>query len=571
LPLDEQGLREAHERGACAPYEKQYIRKDGTRVWVLVGYILVGERREDSVAFILDLTERKRAEVALRDSEERFRRLFETMTEGVAIHRLIYDEQDTPVDYLILDVNPAFQAQTGISRESATNKKASVLYGTGTPPYFDVYEKVVRTGQPVRFETYFGPMHRHFGISVFSTSTEQFATVFEDITERKQAEAALRESEERFSLFMDYLPVLAYIKDQDFRMVYLNHYGQAFFEPMDMLGKAARDFFPAPRLAAQSDAEDKAALEGGLLITLQIVSDGRGMPHTFQTYKFPIRREGKPPLIGGIGVDITDLKRIENALRESEENIRRLNEELEQRVLERTAQLQAAVRELEAFSYSVSHDLRAPLRAIDGFSRMLLRDFAAQLPDEGQRRLHVVRESAQHMGQLIDDLLAFSRLGHFAVQRQPVAPGELARLVLAELKHEQADRHIDILIGNLPVCQADPALLKQVFVNLLTNALKFTRPREVAHIEVDWMLVDEKPVYFVRDNGVGFDMQYADKLFGVFQRLHRTEDFEGTGVGLAIVQRIILRHGGRIWAEAVVDQGATFYFTLEEELIHDGE
>lgn len=241
--------------------------------------------------------------------------------------------------------------------------------------------------------------------------------------------------------------------------------------------------------------------------------------------------------------------------------------------------LETANRELEAFSYSVSHDLRAPLRALDGFSRILVEDFSTDLPPDATRFLGLVRANAQKMGQLVDDLLAFSRLGRQPLNKQKVAPADLARQALADLSFARQGREIEITIGNLPLCDGDPALIKQVFINLLANAIKFTGSRAVAKIEVGYLPPPPhtdgssadgakgragaaQNVYFVRDNGVGFDMRYADKLFGVFQRLHRAEDYEGTGVGLAIVQRVIIRHGGRVWVEAAVDQGATFYFSL---------
>ncbi len=227
------------------------------------------------------------------------------------------------------------------------------------------------------------------------------------------------------------------------------------------------------------------------------------------------------------------------------------------------AQLGVANKELEAFSYSVSHDLRAPLRAVDGFSRILLDEHTPHLSESGQRYLRLVRENAVTMGQLIDDLLSFSRLSRQPLKKQTVATAELAQQVLEELKPEQNGRRFDVSIGDLAECQADPALLKQVFVNLLSNALKYTRKRDLSKIEVGCEKRPGETVYFVKDNGAGFDMRYADKLFGVFQRLHRAEEYEGTGVGLAIVQRIIHRHGGRVWAEAELHKGATFYFTLE--------
>jgi light-regulated signal transduction histidine kinase (bacteriophytochrome) len=247
--------------------------------------------------------------------------------------------------------------------------------------------------------------------------------------------------------------------------------------------------------------------------------------------------------------------------RQAELTVTQLNEELRHRV----AELEQVNRELEAFSHSVSHDLRAPLRAIDGFSRILLATHAAALPAQAQHYLHVVRENAQQMGQLIDDLLRFARLGRQPLNKQPVAPADLVRQVVAAAMEECGERDVGIDIGDLPVCDADPSLLRQVFTNLIDNALKYTRKRPNAHIEIGARPDPDNPahtVYYVRDNGVGFDMRYVEKLFGVFQRLHRSEDYEGTGVGLATVQRIIHRHGGKIWADAFPDEGATFSFTL---------
>jgi signal transduction histidine kinase len=237
--------------------------------------------------------------------------------------------------------------------------------------------------------------------------------------------------------------------------------------------------------------------------------------------------------------------------------------ELEERIRERTSQLEAANKELESFSYSVSHDLRAPLRAINGFSRILSEDYAVQVPKEARRYLDLVQDNARKMGQLVDDLLNFSRLGRQALQKQQVSPADLARQVLEEIHSEDQGRNVQVSIGDLPVAQADPSLLRQVYTNLISNAFKYTRARDKAQIEIGATSANGNGiVYYVKDNGAGFDMQYAGKLFGVFQRLHKAEEFEGTGVGLAIVQRIIQRHGGHIWAEAEVDKGAKFSFTL---------
>jgi PAS domain S-box-containing protein len=250
----------------------------------------------------------------------------------------------------------------------------------------------------------------------------------------------------------------------------------------------------------------------------------------------------------------------------AEAEIAKLNAELEQRVIQRTAELEAANRELEAFSYSVSHDLRAPLRAVNGFSRILLEEYSSQLPAKAQHYLTVTRNNAVQMGALIDDLLAFARLSRQPLRKQTIAPAELVKQVLEDLTLEREGRQVEITVGDLPVCQGDPQLLKQVMVNLLSNGLKYTRTRAVARIEVGAIIpaAGDTPVYYVRDNGVGFDMRYSDKLFGVFQRLHGAEEYPGTGVGLAIVQRIVHRHGGRVWAEAQVNHGATFYFMLTQ-------
>ncbi|MDZ8259096.1 AAA family ATPase [Nostoc sp. ChiQUE01b] len=252
-----------------------------------------------------------------------------------------------------------------------------------------------------------------------------------------------------------------------------------------------------------------------------------------------------------------------SALKAVEAEVRQLNAELEERVIQRTEQLQAANKALEAFSYSVSHDLRAPLRAIVGFARMMQEDYGEQLDAEGNRYLKIVRENAKRMGELIDDLLNLSRLDRKEMSRQPVLPNDIIQHVLSDLAPDLQGRQIEFAIADLPICQADPSLLKQVWINLLSNAIKYTRYKSPAYIQVGYEVMNGEGVYFIRDNGAGFDMRYADNLFGVFQRLHREQEFAGTGIGLAIVQRIIQRHSGRIWAEAAIDQGATFYFTLQ--------
>jgi signal transduction histidine kinase len=242
--------------------------------------------------------------------------------------------------------------------------------------------------------------------------------------------------------------------------------------------------------------------------------------------------------------------------------IRQLNADLERRVALRTAELEVTNRELEAFTYSVSHDLRAPVRHISGFSDLLLRRSAAQLDDLGKRYVDNIVESAKRMGNLIDDLLSFSRMGRQELQATTLTLDQMVHEVIHELEPELRGRHVEWEVDALPIVHADPAMLRQVLTNLLSNAVKYTAPRSDAHIEVHAEELAGETVISVTDNGVGFDMAYAAKLFGVFQRLHGADEFEGTGIGLANVRRIVHRHGGRTWAEGEVDHGATFYFSL---------
>jgi PAS domain S-box-containing protein len=305
---------------------------------------------------------------------------------------------------------------------------------------------------------------------------------------------------------------------------------------------------------------------------LRRVKSGEGLNH-FDTVRR--RKDGR---LMDVSVAVSPIRNakgeiigVSSVMRDISERIRtrqrieQLNSELERRVVERTAQLEAANKELEAFTYSVSHDLRAPLRAVDGFSQAVLEDYGPKVPQACREELEIIRHGAQKMGELIDDLLTFSRLSRVPLTRSAVDMERMARDTLAELDAQRKGRKMDIRIGALPPCQGDPTLVKQVWVNLLSNALKYTGKRDLAQVEIGAKRTNGHSIYYVRDNGTGFDMKYVHKLFGVFQRLHAAEEYEGTGVGLAIVQRVVQRHGGKVWAEAAVDQGATFYFTVEGE------
>jgi len=659
----------------------------------------------------------------LREGEARYRSLFENMLEGLAYCQMLFDG-DRPTDFIYLEVNQAFETLTGL-KDVVGRRVSEVIPGVqaSNPELFEIYGRVAAGGAPERFETFIEALGIWFSISVYCPRPKHFIAIFDNITERKRAEAALHESKERFQTTMDSMLEGAQLIGFDWRYLYVNDaVASQGKKPKDeLLGRTMMeaypgidqtDFFvtlrrcmeqrvtqrlenefafpdgstgvfdlslqPVPEgvFILSSDITERKRAEAAVRrhaervealnrvarivsgsLELDEVYDGfvdelrRWLPvdrtsitridearenwtivrqwttveptlqpggwHPLEKSVFgevvrtgqpllesPIDEDGRweeSPLLRNEGMQsriivplmvkhhvtgtVSVAARSLHAFSEADlemvmplaaqlalaiENVRLYDKEreyaalLEQRVAERTAELEDANRELEAFSYSVSHDLRAPLRAVDGFSRILLEDHAAGLDGDARRYLDLVRSSTQQMGRLIDDLLAFSRISRQELVRHPIQPASLARQALEQLEPERAGRSVEVEIEELPEAKGDPALVRQVYVNLLANALKFTRQRSPARIVVGSRTENGETVYFVRDNGVGFDMAYVGKLFGVFQRLHRSEEYEGTGVGLAIVQRIVHRHGGSAWAEGAVDQGATFSFTLLE-------
>lgn len=361
---------------------------------------------------------------------------------------------------------------------------------------------------------------------------------------------------EQFSAFMANIPAAAFIKDDAGRYIYANAGASHFFncEAVEILGLLDDDILP-PAQANLLREHESEVLTSGHTVSRVIRLDEMRDRSAWLLLRFPINIQRARQFLGGIAVDITEQKL-------AEEQIAQLNASLELRVAARTEELQRANAELEAFTYSVSHDLRSPLRAVNGYSKLLEEGLHGTLDDESRRFLTTIRSEAQRMGTLIDDLLSFSRIGRQAISPGTLDVAELAAEVFQEVRRLRPERTLEFIQNDLPLARADRSLMRQVLVNLLSNAAKYSKPEGTIRIEMGGTAGDDFNTYWVRDSGVGFDMRYADKLFGVFQRLHSAEEFEGTGVGLAIVERIVTRHFGRVWAEAAVGKGACFYFTL---------
>ena len=381
-----------------------------------------------------------------------------------------------------------------------------------------------------------------------------------DITERKQAEDALRLSSERLQLATRVASIG--IWDWDIpknKLVWDDSMYQLYGIRKGDFGEAYDAWISTihPEDKAHTDGEIQAALRGEREYApeFRIVRTDGTIRHIKAVSRTIKDRDGKPLRMIGTNIDITELK-------QAEMSIRMLNQELEQRVAERTAQLETAIYDLENFNYSASHDLRIPLRAVDGFSRILLDEYSGVLDAEGKRLLQVVRDNTKRMEQYIEDMLTFSSIGRMPASTSEIDMDALAHEVTEEFKTATAGRELVFKIDKLPFVFADKTMMHRVMANLIANAIKFTRPKSQALIEVGAKAGEGETVYYVRDNGVGFDMRYADKLFGVFQRLHGVEEFEGAGIGLAIVKRMVTRHGGRVWAEGKVNEGATIYFSI---------
>lgn len=377
-----------------------------------------------------------------------------------------------------------------------------------------------------------------------------------DMTKHRQAEETLVKSQQMFKGLFENSPDAIILVDHTGRIVRINAQAEALFgfTRVELIGRNVDVLIPeryrvrhSGHLTGYFAAPHARAMGVGLEL-FGLRKDGSEFPVDIMLSSLETD-EGTQAL--AVIRDVTNRKQVEG-------RIQKLNEELKNRA----DQLEVANKELEAFSYSVSHDLRAPLRHVDGFVDMLTKHSAEKLDERGNRYLKIIADSARQMGMLIDELLVFSRMGRVEMRQAKVEMDLLVKEAVDAMKMDIKDRHISWKIASLPEVKADASMIRQVWINLIANAVKYTRPRDPAEIEIGCFDEDNKSVFFIRDNGVGFDMQYAGKLFGVFQRLHRADEFEGTGIGLANVQRIISRHGGRTWAEGKINQGATFFFSL---------
>lgn len=546
--------------GGTAEREFEITRRDGTRMPVIMTGRLVSRSEDGAEAVrttLSDTTERVVAAHGRLVADRRYRRIVETAQEGVwAIDaesrtsfvnaRMVQMLGYTPEEMI---GRPLFDFMDEEGRAIAAANAERRREGIAEQQDFKFLRKdgaelwaIVSTNPFVEGDGAYG------GALAMVT----------DITERRAAEHALRASERRLQSIIDESPSVIFIKDLDLRYILVNREFERFFgRPREeLIGRTEHELFPL-EVSDEVEAWDRRVLAKPGAVEYEARFPRHGVDRTYLTTKFQlVDARGRAAGVCGMATDITERKTIE-------ETTLAMNRTLEERVAERTAKLEAANQDLASFSYSVAHDLRGPVRTMHGFSSILMDEHRGELRGEARRYLELVQQGASEMARIIDDLLVFARLGQQALHVEEVDPARVAREALQELRAADEVGPAEVVIRKLPRCRADSRLLHHVFVNLLSNALKFSRGAEEPRVVVEAAEDHGKAAYVVRDSGVGFDQAYAGKLFGVFERLHTSDEFEGTGLGLAIVHRIVQRHGGSVWAEGRVGEGASFFFTLD--------
>lgn len=553
-------LRQTLESGNDYKIENRIVRPDGKIRHVysqaIVDKDIAGKPLRLRGVFF-DITDRKEAEEANRLKDERYQLILNSVLEGFQI---------IDPDFRYVYLNPTALVQSRYKEDQIIGHTMMELYpGIERSELFGILEECMKSRCTKYIEnefTYPDNSKGWFELRV-QPAEEGLLILSIDITERKKAEENRKRTEARYKALIENSAEGIALMDKDFNVIYRSP------STVKILGWTHEERAGKPPLQ-ETHPDDKGHLYNAMKKSIadpsQAVLLSFRVKHKLGHYLW---LEGlMTNMLGDPGVEAIVLNFRDITERKvAEEKIRQMNDELEHKVLERTAQFEAVNKELESFSYSVSHDLRAPLRAIDGYATMIEEDYEHVLDDEGNRLLGNIQQNAKKMSVLIDDLLAFSRLGKKLIQKKQLDMNELLEGVLIDLGKSQIHQaHIEATV--LHAAFGDYSLIHQVVMNLVSNAVKYSSKKDVAVVKIESRKEQQEIIYTITDNGVGFDMKYAHKLFGVFQRLHTMDEFEGTGVGLAIVQRIVTRHGGRVWADSRVNEGSVFSFSLPvEELL----